>query len=215
MEQKKFTIGAAFRYGWEKTKVHLNFFLIFLFVILAVMILLRMFSSGNEFTNTVSSILSFIFDLMISIGVIKTVIRILNDDTPTLDDFFLRDFNQVISYILGTLLYLICCVVGLVLLIVPGIILFVRLKFYSYLILEKGLGPVAALKESFKITQGYTIDLIIFGIIVILLNFLGMIPFGMGLVVTIPTTTIAVGYIYRKLSQEEALAVPSSTQQQA
>ena len=45
--------------------------------------------------------------------------------------------------------------VGLALLIVPGIFVAIRLGFYPYLVVGEGYGPVAALQESWQRTRGY------------------------------------------------------------
>ncbi len=204
MQPKKFSLEESLRYGWEKTKIHLNFFLVFLLVILIVTFLLRSFSTGNPFTQNISSILSFIFDVMVSIGITKSVLRIISDESPMMDDFFLRDFSQVVAYVCGVILYAIVVIAGIILLIVPGIILAVRLRFYTFLIIEKNLGPISALKESWAMTKGHTWELFLFTLITVALNLIAVVLLGIGLIFTIPMTTIAFGYIYRKLMLVDA-----------
>ncbi len=52
--------------------------------------------------------------------------------------------------------------VGLMLLIVPGIYLGLKYQFYGYAIADKGIGPIDALKESDRMTEGAKQNLLIF-----------------------------------------------------
>jgi uncharacterized membrane protein len=52
--------------------------------------------------------------------------------------------------------------VGLFLLVVPGVYLALKYQFYGYLIVDKGLGAVEALRESGRITEGAKKDILIF-----------------------------------------------------
>ena len=88
---------------------------------------------------------------------------------------------------------------GIILLIIPGIIWSVKYSFVGYFIVDKGLGPIEALKESSLITNGAKQDLFLFWSLISVVNFLGVLAFFIGLFVTIPITVVAIGFVYRKL----------------
>ena len=65
-----------------------------------------------------------------------------------------------------TLLSLVLIGVGLLLLIVPGIILALRLILPTFLIVDKKLGVIDSLKESFRITKGYALSILAFTLLI-------------------------------------------------
>ncbi len=90
--------------------------------------------------------------------------------------------------------------IGFVLLIVPGVILMLGWSFVRYLIVERGLGPINALKESWRITKGHKWQLFLFGLALFGINLLGALAIGIGLLVSVPVTMIAVVHAYRTLA---------------
>jgi uncharacterized membrane protein len=80
----------------------------------------------------------------------------------------------------------------------------IRLQFYKFLIVDdENLKAVAALKKSLAITDGKFWSITLFLISIIVLNILGALAFGIGLILTIPVTTIAYAIVYRKLASNE------------
>lgn len=71
--------------------------------------------------------------------------------------------------------------------------------FFAGLVVDKGLDPIEALKRSFQITAGKFWDLLLFVLIMLGINILGILCLGVGLLITLPLTSLALIYIYRKL----------------
>ncbi len=95
--------------------------------------------------------------------------------------------------------------VGLLLLIVPGIIAALGLLFVTFVVIDRGAGPINALKESWRITNGNKWQLFLFGLVLIGLNLLGLLALVIGILVTAPITWLAATHAYRTLaSQAEA-----------
>lgn len=80
---------------------------------------------------------------------------------------------------------------GVFLLIVPGINGALNSVFLVTLV-DKGLGPIEALKQSSVITKGVMRDLFLFWLLVSAINFVGLLAFFVGLFVTIPIIMIAI-----------------------
>jgi hypothetical protein len=81
------------------------------------------------------------------------------------------------------------------------IMLALKYQFYSYLIVDKNLGAQESLKESAQMTQGIKWDLLLFGMTLGLVNVLGFLAFGIGLLVTLPTTLLANAFVYSHLTR--------------
>jgi uncharacterized membrane protein len=85
------------------------------------------------------------------------------------------------------------------LLSLPAIVWSIKFGFYNMFIVDKETGAVEALRESSRITDGYKWQIFLFGIVIMLFNFLGMLTFIVGLLITIPTSGIAYVVLYRTL----------------
>ena len=106
-----------------------------------------------------------------------------------------------------SILYPLTVLLGLILLIIPGIIWIVRFSFSPLILVDTKMGPIASMKESWAITRGNFWKLVLFWIVVALVNFAGFLLLGVGLLVTVPLTTLASIYIYRELSKAKAAVI--------
>lgn len=90
--------------------------------------------------------------------------------------------------------------VGLLLLVVPGIIIGVGLTFVPYLIVDRGAGVVDSLKESWRLTKGNKLQLFFLLLALLGLNILGLLALIIGIFVTAPLSLLALTSAYRKLA---------------
>ena len=153
-------------------------------------------------------IINFIVAMIVGISIIAVSLSIENNKKPVFEDLTksFKSYKIFLNYILSSLLYTVIVILGTILLILPGIYLAVRLSFYRYIVVEKeNIGVIDALKESMKITQNRFWKIFGFMLVLILINILGVIPFGLGLIVTIPLSVIAVALVYRKLEHHTHL----------
>mgnify|MGYP001603300362 FL=1 len=179
------------QFGWDKTKE--NFW--FLFLTLIIVLIASGATGKIPFVGIIVGILA-------SISIITVALEIVDGKKPIFKDLFKKysDWKIFVNYILASILTALAVVVGLILLIVPGIYLAIRLQFYKYLIVDKGdIGPVDAIKESWRMTEGETWNLFLFLILIALLNIAGALLLGIGLFATIPITLLSYGLLYRKL----------------
>lgn len=96
--------------------------------------------------------------------------------------------------------------VVLVLLIIPALVVSLVFGFAFYLVVDKELSALAALKESARITRGHRLQLFFLLLAVIGINIVGLVALIIGLFVTIPVTVLAMVHAYRELSGTMALA---------
>jgi len=115
-------------------------------------------------------------------------------------------------YLGMNLIFTIGFVIGLILLVVPGIILAIGWGFAPYLVVEQGAGPIDSLKRSWELTRGNRWTLFLLGLALIGLNILGFCALVVGLLITLPVSTLAGVHAYRVLlkartAPEEAVVV--------
>lgn len=88
------------------------------------------------------------------VGVASAFLKAVRGRDPELDDM-LDGFRTYVNAVGGMLVYTVLVIVGLILLIVPGVVALVRLVFTPFLIVDRGLDPIQAVKASWEETRGY------------------------------------------------------------
>ena len=90
-------------------------------------------------------------------------------------------------------------ILSIIIMIVPAMYLSVRLQFYEYFLIDEECGVIDAIKKSADISKGYVLELFILGAVLSLIILISIIPMGLGLIFSIPLSTVATSYIYLKL----------------
>jgi len=90
--------------------------------------------------------------------------------------------------------------IGIPLVVVLGTILFLMFVFSGFLVIDRTLGPITAMKESYRITQGFRWRLLGLSLLLLLINLLGFLAFFVGMLVSGPVALLAITRAYRVLS---------------
>lgn len=77
------------------------------------------------------------------------------DENPELKNLFVGFQKNYLNIVLAHFLMAIIIGFGIVFLIIPGIVFACRLAFVPYLVMDKGLEPVKAVEESWRLSRGY------------------------------------------------------------
>jgi len=211
-----FSISEAMRFGWKAMKSNFWFFagitlVSILIVFIPTFIINIIVEKGSQTqsitTSFVISFVKFLFQLVsmiISMGFIKIALKIYDNEKTGFADFF-SCFPLFFKYLFGGILYSLIVTGGLFLFVIPGVFWMVKFYFFGYAIIDKGMGPIEALKESSVLTKGVKWDLLALIILVALINIIGALPIGLGLFVAIPTTKMAMAFVYRKLLSQSGI----------
>ena len=97
---------------------------------------------------------------------------------------------------------------GFLLIIVPGIIAALGLGMVPFTVIDRGAGPIDALKESWRLTKGHKGQLALLGLALLGLNLLGILALVVGLLVTVPVTWLTIAHVYRTLSEQAVRVEP-------
>jgi len=250
MANDKFSTREALNYGWETFKANIPFFLGFMVVVSVLtfvprLVIERLFEPQTALYFVVNLIVSLI-SIFAGMMALRISLYINDDGSPELSRLS-ETFSYFPYYLGGELLrglivggvYIVLSAlreklpVSLLalgeLLWLPFAIVFTYMFFFTgYLIIDKGLGPIEALKESRALTYGYKKDLLVFSLVMGLINapglffiFVGTIlevggmPSGsifttigkilmVGLIVSIPVSLMALTQLYRRFCPVEA-----------
>ena len=109
-------------------------------------LLQEIFKESMPGLNGIISLISQVTSAIISMGLITVSLRFCDGDKGEFSDLF-SCVPLLINYLVGSILYVLIMAGGTLLLVVPGIIWMIKFQFFTYLIVDRKLGPVKALKK--------------------------------------------------------------------
>jgi uncharacterized membrane protein len=189
-------------YGWNAFWKNVGPMLLLTLVIVVVNVVISLIGQAMDSVvlSLVVSAIGWIVGLLLALGLIRASLAVTRGEKPEVGMLF--DSAGFGPYILASILFGIGVAIGLILCIVPGIIFGIVFMFYGYLIAENPdrMGPTDALKRAAEISKGHRWELFGFAIVLLLINIVGAIACGVGLLFTYGITAIAVAHAYRALS---------------
>lgn len=224
MKKQQFNFEEIFSFAWSKTKQHAWFLVCTVIIYGIILSAVRMapvleqvtifmvaismlsisllivrnesFSFADLFTKLRSpklvltfTALTLIYMLAVSVFIIPFIAGII----VTISKFLVYG-----SYILTKRLLLV--LFGTMLLALPGIYIAVRFKFFPYVLLEnENMSVLEVINETSRLTCCKFWSLLWFFIILFVMNFLGFLLLGFGLIITVPISVFAVAHLYRNL----------------
>ena len=144
-------------------------------------------------------VVSMAINLYFALGTAR-IFTLLARGLPANLTLLFGEWIRVPSALLATLIMSIGIMVGIVLFIVPGIILALGLQLTFYAMVDQDLGPVEALRESWRLTDGHKLALFIVGIVMAIFAFVvTCITCGFGYLAVLPLLSLSQAVIYHSL----------------
>lgn len=221
MSKHHFTFKEVFMFGWAKTLQH-AWFTFLTFIIISIIISATVL---NPLLNAVTA-------LMVALSLVSISLMIVRNHAFTFADLFypllsprrvLRFFALFSLFILPSLFVGLTTAIvvvgaasgsasvtifGLILtlaLFVPSLFITVRFKFFPYIVTEHEHSSVKDLiMMSYKLTEGYFWKIFGFLLLAACANIIGALFFGVGLLLTVPTTIFASAHLYDRLKSHTA-----------
>jgi len=205
---KNFNIGENIGFGLDRV---LNNLVFFVFVFLSIFILMMGFSYVDPsslpfFIAFTSNVILFIIYLLLSlvffIGLYKIALSLTTKEKVEIKetDDLLPVFPK---FVLTVFTYNLIIFLGLICFIIPGIIFLIKYQFAPFIVLnEKNVGIRESFKKSSSLTSSLCWKLFFFELILGFVNFTGLLCFGLGLLITLPTTIVARAKIYKELKSK-------------
>lgn len=199
-------IRRALEFGWNTFKNNALFFLVLMFIFGVPAAMISVMIEGQPWASVSVMFLRGVGWLWRVVAIMTVILVSLSfRDTDTFETEEIKGMKHlIIPYLLGSLLFSGILAVGMILLVAPGVWFAVKYQFMPYLIIDKGMEPVEALKAAGGITRGFWLELFVFLLCLAGINFLGAIAFGLGLLVTVPVTFLAHAWVYRSFVPSEA-----------
>lgn len=150
---------------------------------------------------------SFVYGVLVvgplSYGVTFAHLKAARDDRVDVKDMF-EAFHNYWNAVLANLLVGAIVGIGFVLLIVPGIVFACKLAFTPYLIVDRKLGVIDAVQESWRLTNGHGWKVFALGLLAIPIFIAGLLCFFVGVIVSIMWAKLAFASLYHAVSTDDA-----------
>jgi uncharacterized membrane protein len=206
-------VGASYDNGWR----WLWKFFPELLLIVIIYIAISIPSGVNSWFpgSAVVAVLGF-FTTVYSIFVVNPVgygvayasLKASRGDKPEVADMF-EGFKIYLNVVLASLLVSVIVVLGLILLIVPGIIFACKLAFVPYLVMDKKLSATDAIRESWDMTSGRAGTIFLIGLLAIPIFIAGFICFGVGAIISAMWVNLAFASYYHHVNDSGVAAAPA------
>lgn len=145
------------------------------------------------------SLVSLVVSVILKLGLLKVFLNLVDGGRPALNDLW-STTRFLPEYFGAVLLMAVPIIIGFILFIVPGFYLYLRWQFFSILIVDQNLGPIEALKTSWRLTRGRAVDMFLMFAVLAALVLAGSLFIGVGLILTLPLSLIFFASVYRILN---------------
>jgi uncharacterized membrane protein len=196
----EFSASTCIRFGWETFKKRPWTLMEAVLIIWAVIYILNFIGTytGSGIHAIAFTVAQDFVLILIAMGMTAFLLR-AHDAIESVTLKALWHPYPFWKYVGAVLIFGILALFGLILLVIPGLIVITIFQFSQYVVIDRKLGPIAAMKESARITKGYRWEIFALFIFSVILNILGAICLGVGLLITVPVTSLAVIHAYRTL----------------
>ena len=195
-----------------KLKCHIAltfYFLVFLGVGILFGVLIGVLAATGA-DETVIAVLGLVVQLVITVVALPMGVAIMimamrhQHEKPVSAGEIFRHFGSTLSLMLAYILQMILIMIGLVLLVLPGLYLMIAYMYAMPLIVEKKMSVWQALETSRKAITRVWFRFFGLLMLVSLINMLGILTLGIAWIWTIPWSVLAMSMVYVKMFGAEA-----------
>jgi len=179
------------RLGWQMFREHTAEFTGFTLVLFVVWLLSAGFDGG-------SSLLFSAVAASFHAGYAIAAFRLSSGQRLQFSDFF-RGFNYFLPLFLASMASSLIVGLGLILLLLPGLYLAVCYLFTTFFIIDYRMNFWQAMETSRALISRNWFSFFGFACVLVALNLLGALAFGIGLLVSVPVTSCAAAIAYKEI----------------
>jgi uncharacterized membrane protein len=206
-----FSKKEALRFGWDAFKARPWIFIGSTVAMMVVSTILNKLTQGDQ--GLVAFIIAVVGTLLqwwLYLGFTRMTLAAYTGTPVEFAMLFGESWKTLVQYAIMAVISGVLVAVGLILLIVPGIIVYTMICLAPFHILEREMTAIESLKESRRVTRGHRMDIFLFVLVLVLINIIGVLLLGVGLLVSIPVSLLAFVYVYKEIEKGVALA-PQAT----
>lgn len=213
--ENTFSVGSSLREGWRLFKENRSVLLKMTLTIGLLQLASSIFNVKHVETSgdVIMVLVSFaagILGAICMMGMLGATIKLVRGQGARYDDL-LPSWHTIWRFALVSLVSGIFIVLGFIALLVPGIYLMLRFTFARYIVVDMPqVGVFEALRKSGELTRGVKWELLGLLLVLLLINIVGLIPAGLGLLVTVPVSLLALSKVYTVLLANASAQAPAA-----
>ncbi|MBC8314200.1 MAG: hypothetical protein ISR57_03540 [Bacteroidales bacterium] len=203
------SFSTSFSTGWEIMKDYFLRLFLLLLVLWLVSIPMGLAHIDHEYETAGAILLRIIgigyffliypvFDYCVSYLFVKGVRREEVDVKNVL-----KGFDYYLNIVLANLLLTALIGIAFLALIIPGIIVACRLAFVQYLVIDKQLGAIEAIEESWRMTRGYGWTIFGMGVVSFFIVIAGLLLLIIGIIPAIIWINASFAALYQNVLAEK------------
>lgn len=183
-------VGTSYSIGWGLMQKFFLELLLLMVISFAAQIPIQLMSRGLQasgatpvmiFGGLLAVVFSFLISNPISYGINYVNLKLVRGEKFDVADVFAGFKENYLNVILSALLTMVIVMAGFVLLIIPGIIFACKLAFVPYLVMDKKLDAVEAVKTSWEMTNGHSFTIFLMFLLAIPIVLLGLLLLVVGI----------------------------------
>jgi hypothetical protein len=146
---------------------------------------------------------AFMFMPVIKFGEKYLFLKAMRDEEADLKMLFEGFRTKYLNILLANLIVVALVIIGIVMLIIPGIIVACRLAFVPYLVMDKDLEPMRAVEKSWQMTRGHGWTIFFMAILSFFIIIGGLIVFFFGVLISIMWIHAAYASLYQAVLNKD------------
>ena len=197
-------VGSAYGHGWRQMWKYFVELLLIGIIVIVIGIPNGIGAwVGNTVMVNIFGVFNFVYSVLILgpiyYGMAFAYLKAARGDKVEVQDMFeafKNYWNAVLAYIIvGAIVF-----IGLLFLIVPGVIFACKLAFTPYLIIDKKMEVIEAIRTSWNMTNGHALEVFLIGLLGIPICIAGLICFLVGIFISIMWINLAFASLYHAVS---------------
>lgn len=184
-------VGSSYNISWDNLKRNFVELLLITVIAFAISIPVALMRGGADAAGfgaggVLLGLFGIAFWLFVSgpvnFGVAYVYLKLIRGEKFDVSNLFDGFKNNYINVILANLLTSAIVIAGSLLLIIPGIIFACKLAFVPFLVMDKNMETVEAVKKSWEMTNGHTGTIFLIGLVAIPIAILGLLCLVIGII---------------------------------
>ncbi len=223
MKPFKPQVFSSYGNGWRQLWKYFLELLLIGIIIFALAMAANIFTIpylGLDFTRNLGpataafNVLVFAYSILflnpVQYGVSFAFLKAARGNKLEIKDMF-EVFKNYWNAVLANLLVAVIVVIGFILLIVPGIVFACKLAFVPYLVVDRKMDVISAVKTSWRMTShGIAWKVFLIGLLAIPVVIAGLICLGVGVIISIMWITTAFASLYHAVDSADRAPAASS-----
>ena len=200
MRSPNISFRQSIHWAWTQFKDNPTFYIGTVLTFFASWVILELIVIAGQKLGAIFNLAVHITFLIVfsglQLGFTKICMDIYAGNNPPYMELF-NSINQGAKFLIAQLIYLLMFLVGLLLLIVPGLYLAEKFAFFRFDMVEKDSSILDSFRASATLTNHSTGKIAFYIFLLLLLNIFGAMFMGLGLLITVPVSALTMTSLYQ------------------